>query len=152
MVIGREVILMRLHTASETISFIKELEEKSAKLYEHLIQRYPEGSDVFLSFAKENKKYVTQIQRAYYSVITDAIEGSYAFDLDSNEYAFETELPRQASYSDALAKAVEMEEKVLAFYSVAAQQSMSLMADVPRNFKIIAKKRKNRIPRLKSLV
>jgi len=153
MVIGREVIIiMRLHTASETISFVKELEEKSARFYEDLSQRYPEGEDVFLSFAKENRGYFNQIQRAYYSVITDAIEGSYAFDLDSNEYAFETELPKQSSYSDALAKALDMEEKILAFYSVAADQSMSLMADVPRNFRIVAKKRKIRIPKLKSLV
>lgn len=142
---------MRLHTASETISFAKELEEKSAKFYEDLAQRYSKDEDVLLSYAKENKKYFTQIQRAYYSVITDAIEGGYAFDLEADDYTFETNLPEKASYSDALEKAVEIEEKVIKFYTVAADQSMSLMADVPRNFKIVVKKRKNRIPQLKSL-
>jgi RNA-splicing ligase RtcB len=107
---------MKLQTASETISFVKDLEEKSAKFYEDVFQRYSKDEDVLLAFAKENRKYFTQIQRAYYSVITDAIE-----------------------------------EKILDFYHVAADQSMSLMADVPRNFKIVAKKRKNRIPTLKSL-
>ena len=142
---------MKLHTASETISFVKELEEKSAKFYEELSQRYSKDKDVLLSFSKENKKYVAQIQRTYYSVITDAIEGSYAFDLEADEYILDTELSENASYSDALDKAVEIEEKMVEFYTVAAEQSMSLMADVPRNFKIVAKKRKNRIPTLRSL-
>lgn len=142
---------MKLHTASETISFVKELEEKSAKFYEDLAQRYSKDEDILLTYAKENKKYFTQIQRAYYSVITDAIEGGYAFDLDSDQYTFKTELPESASYSDALAKAVEIEEKILDFYAIASEQSMSLMADVPRNFVIVAKKRRNRILKLKSL-
>ena len=151
MVIGREAIIVKLHTASETISFFKELEEKSAKFYEDLSQRYSNDEDVFLSFAKENKKYVTQIQRAYYSVITDAIEGCFAFDLDPDEYGFETELPDKVSYSDAVDRAVEIEEKMVKLYTVAAEQSMSLMADVPRNLKIVARKRNNRISKLRSL-
>jgi hypothetical protein len=142
---------MKLHTASETISFVKELEEKSARFYEDMSQRYPKDEDIFLSLAKENRKYAAQIQRTYYSVITDAIEGGYAFDLESDEYILDTELPEKASYSDALDKAVEIEEKMVKFYTVAAQQSMSLMADVPRSFKIVARKRDNRIPRLRSL-
>lgn len=142
---------MKLHTASETISFVKEFEEKGAKFYEDIFQKYSRDEDVLLSFAKENKKYFTQVQRAYYSVITDAIEGCYAFNLDSDDYFFETDLQENASYEDTLAKAIAMEEKILDFYNVAADQSMSLMADVPRNFKIVVKKRKNRIPTLKSL-
>ncbi len=152
MAIGREVILVRLHTASETISFIKEFEEKAAKFYEELSERYPEGEDVFLSFAKENRKYFSQIQRAYYSVITDAIEGCFAFDLETNDHALDTDLPEGTSYPNAVAKALALEEKIIEFYDVAADQSMSLMADVPRNFKIVVRKRKDRIARLKSLV
>jgi len=142
---------MKLHTASETISFVKELEEKSARFYEDMSQRYSKDEDIFLSLAKENRKYAAQIQRTYYSVITDAIEGGYAFDLESDEYILDTELPEKASYSDALERAVEIEERIVKFYTVAAQQSMSLMADVPRSFKIVARKRNNRISRLKSL-
>ena len=142
---------MKLHTASETVSFVKELEEQSAKFYEDLAQRYPKNEDVLFSYAKENKKYFTQIQRAYYSVITDAIEGGYAFDLEADDHTLDTELPEEASYSDALDKAVEIEEKMIRFYTVAAEQSMSLMADVPRNFKIVARKRQKRIQQLQSL-
>lgn len=141
---------MKLHTTSETVSFVKELEEKSAKFYEDLAQRYSKHEDVLLSYAKENNKYFSQIQRAYYSVITDAIEGGYAFDLEVDDHTLDTELPEEASYSDALDKAVEIEEKMIRFYTVAAEQSMSLMADVPRNFKIVARKRQKRIQQLKS--
>ena len=143
---------MKLHTAAETVSFVKEFEEKSAKFYEDLSQRHPENRDLLRSFAKENRNYVTQIQRAYYSVITDAIEGGYAFDLDTDEYTFEATIPETASYSEALGSALEMEEKILHFYTVAAEQSGPLMADVPRNFTIVAKKRRDRIPKLKSLI
>jgi len=51
-----------------------------------------------------------------------------------------------------LAKAIEIEEKIIKFYSDAAEQSKSLMADVPRAFKMVAKKRANRQSTLKALL
>ena len=143
---------MKLHTASEVISFAKKLENESAKFYEGLAKRYSKDKDVFLAFAEENGKNVTQIERAYYGVITDAIEGCFAFDIEPDEYMFSTELADNASYSNALNKAEEIEQKMVNFYSDAAEQSKSLMADVPRIFAIVARKRSNRIPKLKSLV
>jgi len=143
---------MNLHTASETIGFARKLEEESAKFYQDLALKYAQDKDVFLSFAKENGKNVVQIERAYYGVITDAIEGCFAFDIEPDEYTFKTELAENAGYSDAVDKAIEMEEKIIKFYSDAAEQSKSLMADVPRNFVIVAKKRNSRIPKLESLV
>jgi len=143
---------MEINTASATISFAKKLEEDSAKFYEDLSQRYAKDVDVLLSFAKENRKNIVQVERAYYGVITDAIEGCFAFNIDPDEYTFKTELAEGASYSDALAKAVGMEEKIIKFYSDAAEQSKSLMADVPRAFILVAKKRDNRRAMLKSLL
>jgi len=55
-------------------------------------------------------------------------------------------------YSDAIKKAIEIEEKILKFYIDAAEQSKSLMADVPRSFKLVAKKRERRLFTLKSLI
>jgi len=143
---------MRLNTASAAISFAKKLEEDSAKFYEDLSQRYAKDVDVLLSFAKENRKNIVQVERAYYGVISDAIEGCFAFNIDPDEYTFKTELAEGASYSDALAKAAGMEEKVIKFYSDAAEQSKSLMADVPRAFMLVVKKRDNRRAMLKSLL
>ncbi len=142
---------MKLQTASETLSFIRELEEKAAKFYEDLARRFPDNGDDFLSFAKENRKYNKQIQMAYQSVITDAIEGCYAFSLEPDNYTFETGLPDNASLSEAANKALTIEDKIIGCYNDGAEQSMSLLADVPRNFKIVVKKRNGRLEKLKSL-
>ncbi len=143
---------MKLQTASSCISFAKGLEEQSAKFYQGLSQRYAEGEDVFLSFAMKNKKNGVQIERVYYEVITDAIEGCFAFEIDSGEYEIDTSLEDKASYADALAKAIEIEEKMKRFYEDAAEQSKSLMADVPRVFVRIATKRGERIAGLEALL
>jgi hypothetical protein len=141
---------MRLCTTSETISFARDLEDRSADFYETMAQQYDEAKDL-LSFKEENRKFAIQIQRAYQSVITDAIEGCFAFQLESEDFAIETDLPENTRFTDAVQKALAMEEKIIGFYNTAADQSMSLMADIPRNFKIVAKKRQKRIDQLKAL-
>lgn len=142
---------MKLQTASSVISLARELEGKAAEFYENLAQRYADGKDAFLAFAKENKKNVVQIERAYYGVISDALEGCFAFDLESDDYTIETALADNADYSEALGRAVKIEETVVNFYTTAAEQSKSLMADVPRAFMLIVKKRNERIDGLRSL-
>jgi len=141
-----------LHTASEVLTLAKKLENESAKFYEDLSQRYAKDVDVLLSFAKENGKNVVQIEKAYYGAITDAIEGCFAFNINPYGYAFKTELAEGTSYSDALDKAIELEEKIGGFYTVTAKQSKSLMADVSRAFEMVAKKRNNRKAKLKSFI
>ena len=140
---------MILNTASATVSFTKKLEDESAAFYEDLARRYARDEDSFLSFAKENKKNVAQVQRTYYGVITDAIEGCFAFNIDSEAYAIETTLAENASYSDALDKAIKLEEKIGKFYLDAAEQSKPLMADLPRLFVMIARKRDSRVAKLR---
>jgi len=141
---------MQLCTTSETISFSRELEEQTAKYYQDVAGKFPEGKDL-LSFAEENRKYIIQIQRAYQSVITDAIEGCFAFQLESEDYLIHTDLPAQTTFKEALQQALTVEETMVSFYTTAAEQSMALMADIPRNFKIVAKKRAVRIEKLLAL-
>lgn len=144
---------MELNTASETVSFARELETESAKFYENLAQRYLEGREIFLSFAKENNKNIVQTERAYFGVISDAIEGCFSFKgIDTDNYSIETTLSEGRSYADALNMAVALEEKIVKFYVDAAEVSKSLMADVPQAFERIAKKRNERILKLKSLL
>jgi len=145
-------IEMIITTCSGVISFAKELETRSSQFYEYLSQKFTKDKDLFLSFSKENQDYLTQIERAYYGVITDAFEGCFAFHLNIENYNFKTELNEKANNSEALAKAIEIEEKIIKFYTDAAEQSKSLMADVPRTFKLVAKKRENRQSTLKSLL
>jgi hypothetical protein len=141
-----------INTCSGALSFAKELENESAKFYEDLAQRYTKEKDLFLSFAKENGEYITQIERAYYGVISDAIEGCFAFNIDPEKYSLKTELSEKPGLSDVLKRALEIEEKIVLFYSDAAEQSKSLMADVPRAFRLVAKKRGLRKEKLLSLM
>ena len=101
--------------------------------------------DIFLAFAKENRKNITQVERAYYGVISDALEGCFSFKVDPADYAVEIEMAESTSYSDALDKAVRMERKIIEFYSDAAEQAKLLLADVPRVFTLIARRRNDRI-------
>ncbi|MGQ9647216.1 MAG: hypothetical protein ACUVWO_11855 [Thermodesulfobacteriota bacterium] len=143
---------MIINTCSGAMSFARELEKESAKFYEKLSERFAKEKDRFLSFVRENGEYVTQIERAYYGVITDAIEGCFAFNLKTEDYVFKTELAEKAAYREALARAMEIEERMIKFYSDAAEQSKSLMADVPRAFRLVAKKRNDRKAKLMSLM
>jgi len=143
---------MIINTCSGAMSFAKALENESAQFYQNLSQTFVKDKEAFLSFAKENGEFIIQIERAYYGVITDAIEGCFAFHINPEEYALKTELAENASYAEALAKAIEIEEKIIKFYSDAAEQSKSLMADVPRAFRMVAKKRNNRQSTLKALL
>jgi len=143
---------MGISTCSGAISLSRELENESAKFYQEMSKRFEKDKDLFLAFAKDNAKYVTQIERAYYGVITDAIEGCYAFDLNPEDYQVKPAPSKDASYSNALKEALAMEEKILKFYHIAAEQSKHLMADVPRNFIQVAKKRSERVPKLNTLL
>jgi len=143
---------MIINTCSGAMSFAKELENESSKFYQKLSERFTKEKDLFLSFAKENGEYITQIERAYYGVISDAIEGCFAFNIDPEKYSFKTELSEKAALTDVLKSALEIEEKMVTFYSDAAEQSKSLMADVPRAFRLVAKKRGLRKEKLLSLM
>ena len=141
---------MELCTTSETISFGRELEEKAGDFYQALSQRFEEAKD-FSAFKEENRKFAIQIQRAYQSVITDAIEGCFAFKLESENYIVDTDLPEDIGFKEAVRKALAVEKTIVDFYTTAAEQSMSLMADIPRTFKLVVRKRSGRLDRLKEL-
>lgn len=139
---------MKLCTTSETISFIKDMEEKCIRFYEALSPIIKE----FAQFPKENKNFITQIQRTYQSVITDAIEGCYAFDLEADDYPLDVSVDTGWDRLSTLKKALDVERCMHRLYETAATQSMALMADVPRMLKLIAKKREGRIRFLEGLI
>lgn len=142
---------MIIHTTSEGITLAKKLENDSAAFYESLAQKYSKDAETFLAFAKDNKKNIQQTERVYFGVITDAIEGSYAFNLETDDYTIDIKLKVSAEYADALKQAIKLEEKIIKYYSDAAEQSRPLMADIPRAFDLIARKRRSRLEKLGSL-
>jgi len=141
-----------INTCSGAISLARELEKGSAEFYKNLAERTADNKDLFLSFAEENEKYVKQIERTYYGVITDALEGCFAFSLNREDYSLETGLAGNATLAEAIQGAMKIEEKIIEFYNVAAEQSKSLMADIPRAFKLVVKKRSKRQSTLKSIL
>ena len=144
---------MKLNTASSAISFVKTLEDDSVKVYENLMRKYPEGKEIFTSFARENEQNKKLVERTYYGVISDAIEGCFSFEgIDTDDFLINTALSAGATYSKALNSAIAMEEKIVSFYLVATETSKGLLADIPRVFERIAKKRSQRIHKLRALL
>ena len=143
---------MKLNTMAAVMSFVSKIENDSASFYRNYAEKYPELESIFLSWNKENSKFEKNVKRTYYGVITDTLESNYAFQgLDTDDCNFETQLPEDVDSSEAGKKAREIEETIKNFYLKAAQLSDGLMADIPRLFRKIAKKREERCQSLESL-
>jgi hypothetical protein len=143
---------MIIHTASEGISLVKKLESESGAFYESIAREFHQESEIFLAFARENKKNIVNVERAYYGVISDALEGCFAFNIDTEDYTLDINLPLQPGYRETVERARKMEDKIVRFYQEAVEQSGSLMADVPRAFALIARKRSGRLAQLDALL
>jgi soluble lytic murein transglycosylase-like protein len=143
---------MIINTMSEGISLAKKLETDSAGYYERMARQYPENAETWLAYAKENKKNFVQIERAYFGVITDAIEGCYALNLETDKYSIDTNLPANLASQAALKKAIVIETRIISYLTDSAAQSSALMADVPRTFIIVSKKHNNRIASLTTML
>lgn len=144
---------MKLTTASEVVSFAKDLEDKTEEFYKQLAERYQDQTETFSSFAKENRKNKIAIQRAYQGVVTDALETGFSFkEFQVDPYTPDVSVPEKATLSDIAKRALEVEKKMQGFYEAAAKMSRGLLADVPRTFERIARKIDKRKERLKSLI
>jgi len=139
-------------TASAAIGLARRLEEESAGFYQALSKHYPEHAATLAAFASDNRKNVQQIERAYYGVISDALEGCFAFNLDEAAWEIDFSHSSGQSVAQALARAMELEVKIIDFYTLAAQQSKGLMADVPRAFLAIARRHEDRLTKIQRLV
>ena len=146
---------MELNTASLVYEFALKLEEKIAKFYGEIAsnEKYSKGKERFLSFAKEDRGYIDLIRRVYQGVITDAIEACYAFTgIEDRDYEVDTSLTEYMSYSDAIGKALEIEQRAQKFFVDARDRGASFMADLPQAFNTIAKRRERRVYELRSLM
>jgi rubrerythrin len=144
---------MELKTLSAVLSFAEKVEDKTAGFYESLAskEKFLGDRELFLGFAEENKKHKQQVKRVYQESITDAFEIGGSFNLNSSDYSVDTTLPGDMSYPDILKRAMELEEKTGKFYLNSSEQSNSLLTDISRIFKVIAKKKSERRLKLSSL-
>jgi rubrerythrin len=143
---------MQLQTASQIINYAVELEDKSAKFYEGLAEEFKQHKETFLSFVKENKKNKLLVQRVYNEVVSDALETGFSFEgFGTDDYSIEVDWDENESFPRVIEKVLDIEEKIERFYLNAAKKSKSFLADVPRAFERIAKRKGERKLKLKSL-
>ena len=142
---------MIINTAAEGISFSRKLENDSAAFYEAEARVYHQFSEALMTFARENKKFIAQIEQTYYQAITDAIEGCFALDLETDDYIPDMGNKTSVRKYAFIEQAVRMEEVIQQFYLKAGEQSKSLMADVSRSFIMTARKHKARLTQLAGL-
>lgn len=141
---------MELVTASAVISFARKLEEDSARFYEEIATTFNRDPDIFLGIAKENKRNINQVERAYYGVISDALEGCFSFTVDTSNYETAPVLGTTDSFLGAIIQALEVEKTIGNFYTEAAEQSKAFLAEIPRVFKLLVKNREKRRAKLGS--
>ena len=140
---------MKLSTMAAVMTFVSKLENDAAAFYEAQADVYPELKDDFLAWSKENRKFEKQVKQTYFGVITDTLESNFSFEgLDTEDYDLSTSLEEGADVSATRQKALRLEETIRDFYMRSAQSCEGLMADIPRLFKKIAKKREDRLVHL----
>lgn len=143
---------MRIHTSSEGVTLARRLETESAEFYEKTAQQHPEVADAFRAFADENRKSIKHIERTYYGVISDAIEGGYCLDLESDDFTFDSTIQPSSAHDLSVKQAKQIEQCILSFYTTAEEQMAALMADLTRAFGQQAKKRRKRLLILSELL
>ena len=142
---------MELRTAASVISFITGVERDSSEFYVNWGNRHEELNTAFLDFAKENLRNEKNIKRAYFGVVSDALETNFCFKgLEAN-----VEIPslgEDASPSEILMASISLEDAIRGFYEEASRRSKGLLADVPRAMARVSKSRGARIESLQSML
>lgn len=143
---------MDLMTASGIINFVEAIETDSAKFYENAASSHCSCADTFLSFAKENRKNNQAVKRAYFSVISDALEACFSFGtISTSPYEINTELDQKMTLQEVLEKGMKIESAIQAFYKIAGEYVESHIEDIARIFKRLAKAHEARVGKLQNL-
>lgn len=140
-------------TASAIVGFAQRFEDESSEFYNKMAKKYENERELFLRFVREGTKNRILITRTYQETISDALEACFSFeDFNPNDYSTELDVNKNMSYSDALKKAIELEENASEFYLKIAECSESLLATMPRTFRKVGEKRSARKFKLKQLL
>lgn len=140
-------------TASAVIGLAEKLEASSSNFYKKLAEISPENKDLFLAFAKDGQKNKVLIIRTYQETISDALEACFCFKgIDLKTHETEMTFDEEASYSEALKKAIKLEGKAVRFYSEIAEASEKLLATIPKTLRKVAESRNARRLKLESLL
>jgi rubrerythrin len=148
-----DIIKMELNTVSAMMGFAKKLEDDATRAYEQFAEKYPDKKEIFLAFAKEGEKNKTQFSRVYQEIITDQfVEACFSCNgIFPEDYETKIEITTTTNLAKDLSSAIEMEDKAVKFYRIAAEQLKTLLKDISRAFEKIVKIREDRESKLKSL-
>ena len=115
---------MKLQTASETLSFIRELEEKAAKFYEDLQKAVKhDASKVMLGqFAKMELNHARILER-FKSGDIDDYEAPEITDLKLSDYMVEADTNSDMTYQEIIVVAMKREEAAKTLYTNLADES-----------------------------
>ena len=143
-----------LNTASALIEYYTKYEDKIKDFYEKLAkdERCSQDKSFFESMAKGNEKHRQEVLRAYYEVITDAIEACYIKAIDETKYEVDTEITPDMTYADIVKKAIQVEEKSRDFCTEAYKSTSGLLADISVAFKMVSKWKAKRVGELKEIL
>jgi rubrerythrin len=144
-------VTMKLLTAAQVVDFATRLEKKSASFYACLAEAYPDRGDLFQSYSRQNSKHAKQIEEAYRYAVTDALETGFSFNLEEDNYVLPRDLEESAQFTDQVSQATSIEKVAIQFFRDAADQSELLIADIPRLFRTLAKKKSQRLSVLTEL-
>ena len=142
--------MMECVTAASVITYLSKIELDSAMLYEQWGKLHEKLRDPFESFAKANKKNEQRVKRAYYSVVSDALETGFCFKEIRADIVI-PEVSKGASVSEVLNRAVALEKEIREFYGKAANSSRALLADVSRQMEKVSQERTKRVEQLQSM-
>ena len=146
--------LSELGTFGAVLRFSIRLESYVIKFYEDaaLNKKCSEVKEVFLAFAREDKRSKELLERIRQEVVTDAVKTGFGFTgLKRSDYVIEMKLTPNMNYLDILRLAMELEEKAYRFYLNSASKASSLFPDVERTFEKLAREKADRKLKLKSL-
>ncbi len=138
---------MELNTAAAIIDCISEIEKDSAEFYENWAKKYDKLRDTFQPLAKEHIKTGKRVRMDYYSVVTDALGAGFGFQ----GFEAEVEIPvlnDDASFSDAVEKAIKLENDIQQFYLKVISALKPLMPDISGSVERVIKSMPLRVDRL----
>jgi hypothetical protein len=141
---------MECVTAASVITYLSKIELDSAMLYEQWGAVHEKLKASFEAFAKANKKNEQRVKRAYYSVVSDALETGFCFK-DLRADIVMPEFSKGASVSEVLNLAVSLEKEIQNFYVKAANSSRALLPDVPRQMDKVSQERSKRLEQLQAM-
>jgi hypothetical protein len=97
-------------------------------------------------------KHKQRIVRVYREVITDAIEACFISEMDESKYDIDIEVSMITSLTEAVGKAIQIEEKSRLLCNDAVESSEGLLHDITRAFERVARVKDKRIDKLKQIL